>query len=57
MEQGLYVESIIRDLLGPMFAHATLNFLDAQIVSLEGSERVQEMHRKWLPATQYGPGN
>jgi hypothetical protein len=53
IEQNLYIEDIVRDHLGPMFAHAVTNFLDTGLVPIAGLEKVQALNQRWSKPPGY----
>ncbi len=53
IEQKLYMEEIVRDHLGPIFAHAVTRFLDPGIIPIAGLEKVRDLHLRWVGHPSY----
>ncbi len=53
IDQGLYVEQIVKDHLASIFEHATVRLLDPQIVPITGFERVKQTHLRWTATLGY----
>jgi hypothetical protein len=48
IEQGLYIEAVIRDHLSSVFDHAVVNFVNTQIVDGAGLETLLAVHARWF---------
>jgi hypothetical protein len=49
--QGLCIEAIVRDHLGPIFAHAQENVIQKNIVTKDGLESYIALYDKWFSVT------
>ena len=54
--QGLYIESLVKDHIGPLFDHAVTKYFESGVIGREGLDAMVALHAQWYrgaPKTSY----
>ena len=54
--QGLYIENLVKDHIGPLFDHAVTKYFDSGVIGRDGLSAMGALHAQWYrgaPKTSY----